>query len=265
MNHIMIEQNSGNIKLLKFQNLLNQKESIHFSSTRIGGGSKGILSTLNLGYTVDDNPKLVTKNIELLQNSIGLKNSKIVFPNQTHSNNVGIVENDQDTFSDTDALVTNKPGICIAVRTADCVPILLLDPVHKVVAAVHSGWKGTIKKISQVTIETMQQQFGTNPHDIVASIGPSIGSDVYEVGYEVVEQFNNEFGKNVVIVPRPNSNKGLLNLWKANKLILLESGVQENNIEIAELCTYSNPKLFYSARRDSVKCGRLASGIMIKV
>ena len=260
----MIEQNLNNIKLLKFLNLSNEKGCIHFSSTRTGGVSQGNLASLNLGYTVGDNPKLVTKNIELIQDSIHLNGSRIVFPMQTHSCNVRIVENDKNTFANTDALITNVPGVCVAVRTADCVPVLLFDPVKKVVAAIHSGWKGTIQKISQKTIEIMHQQFNVNPNDIIAGIGPSIGPKVYEVGSEVVEQFNSEFRTESVIAPIPNSDKGLLNLWKVNKLILQESGISEKNIEIAEMCTYSNPKLFFSARRDSVKCGRLASGIMIK-
>lgn len=261
----MIEQNLNNIKLLKFLNLLNEEGCVHFSSTRTGGVSRGNLSSLNLGYTVGDNPELVTKNIELLQDSIQLNSSRIVLPMQTHSCNVGIVENDQNTFPNTDSLITNVPGICIAVRTADCVPILLFDPVKKVAAVIHSGWKGTIQKISQKTVEIMHQQFGSSPQDIIAGIGPSIGPKVYEVGSEVVEQFNSEFATNNIVVPIRNSDKGLLNLWKVNKLILQESGISEKNIEVAEMCTYSNPKLFFSARRDGVKCGRLASGIMIKI
>lgn len=254
----------NNIQLLQFENLLEYPEVKHFSTTRTGGYSTGILKGFNLGYTVGDDPKNVTKNIELLQNSIDLKESKIVFPKQTHSSNVGIVENDQNLFHNTDALITNISGICIAIRTADCVPILLFDPKQKVVAAIHSGWKGTIQKISQKTIEIMQQQFGTKSQDIIAGIGPSIGPEVYEVGPEVAEQFHVEFGTGHIIMPIQNSDKGLLDLWKVNKIILQESGILEKNIEVAEMCTYSNPELFYSARRDGVKTGRLASGIIIK-
>lgn len=258
----MLENN--HIELLQFENLLKYSELRHFSTNRKGGYSSGILKSFNLGYTVGDNPKNVTKNIELLQNSITNNQSKIVFPKQTHSKNIGIVENDQNIFPNTDALITNIPGICIAIRTADCVPVLLFDSVQKVVAAIHSGWKGTIQKISQKTIELMQQEFESNPQDIIAGIGPSIGPEVYEVGPEVTNQFTKQFPKNNILVPIQDSDKSLLNLWEANKQILLDAGVPEKNIEMAELCTYSNPELFYSARRDGVKCGRLASGIMIK-
>lgn len=257
----MSEINS--IELLQFENLLRYSELRHFSTTRKGGYSQGILKGFNLGYTVGDNPQNVTKNIELLQNSITNNQSKIVFPKQTHSKNIGIVENDQKTFPNTDALITNIPGICIAIRTADCVPVLLFDPVQKVVAAIHSGWKGTIQRISQKTIELMQHKFGTKPQNIVAGIGPSIGPDVYEVGPEVADQYKEQFPNNNLLASIQDSDKSLLNLWEANKQILMESGLSEENIEIAKMCTYSNTELFYSARRDGVKCGRLASGIMI--
>jgi copper oxidase (laccase) domain-containing protein len=110
----------------------------------------------------------------------------------------------------------------------------------------------------------MQNEFGTQPKDLIAGIGPSIGPDVYEVGPEVVEQFKNHFEFNNYITPVKNSDKGLLNLWEINHQILIDSGVPEKQIEVAGMCTYSNPDLFYSARRDGVNSGRLATGIMLK-
>ncbi len=260
----MIAQVKNNIQFLKFNNLESFDEIIHFSSTRIGGLSSNHLSSLNLGYTVNDNPKNVTHNLELLANSLGFEKQQMVSPKQTHSKNIGIVKSQHDIFNETDALITNIPNICIFVRTADCVPILLFDPIQKAIAAIHSGWKSTIQEISKHTINLMLKEYGTKPEDIVAGIGPSIGPEVYEVGPEVAEKFNQMFGMNHVIKPIANSNKGYLDLWKANKQILIKSGILEHNIEVAEMCTYSNPELFYSARRDHGKTGRLATGIMIK-
>jgi len=185
-------------------------------------------------------------------------------PKQTHSKNIGIVNSTKDIFPDTDSLITNKPGICIFIRTADCVPILLFDPIKNVLAAIHSGWKSTIQKISKHTIELMQKEYGTDPNNLIAGIGPSIGPKVYEVGAEVAELFQEQFGMDHIVIPKENSNKYLLNLWEVNKQILIESGIPESQIEIAKICTYSNPKLFFSARRDGVKTGRLATGIMLK-
>jgi hypothetical protein len=256
-------KNKKPIKYLQFKNLSEFGNLIHFSTTRIGGISSDKLESLNLGYTVNDNPINVTHNLDSLAHSLGFERKQMVSPKQTHSCNVGIVKTENDIFPNTDALVTNVPKICIFTRTADCVPIILYDPVQNAAAAIHSGWKSTIQEISKHTIETMQKEFGTKPEDLIAGIGPSIGPEVYEIGPEVAEQFHNQFSKDHVVTAIENSDKGFLNLWKVNKQILLNSGIPENQIEIAGICTYSNPELFYSARRDGVKTGRLATGIML--
>ncbi len=260
----MITQVKNNIKLLQFNNLSEYGDVVHFSTTRIGGASDSKLESLNLGYTVNDNPKNVTQNLESLAKLLDFNKNQMVSPKQTHSKNIGIVNSNKDIFPDTDALITNKPGICIFIRTADCVPILLYDPIQNALAAIHSGWKSTIQEISKHTIELMQDEFGTKPENLIAGIGPSIGPKVYEVGVEVAELFQEQFGVNHTVEPIKNSNKYLLNLWEANKQILIETGIPETQIEIAEICTYSNSELFYSARRDGIKTGRLATGIMLK-
>lgn len=260
----MILRKENNIKYLQFKNLSEFDHLKHFSTTRIGGISSKKLESLNLGYTVNDNPKNVSSNLEQLAKSQGFEKKQMVSPKQTHSKNIGIVKSAQGIFPNTDALITNKPNICIFIRTADCVPILLFDPIQKAIAAIHSGWKSTIQKISKHTVELMQNEFGTKPENIVAGIGPSIGHEVYEVGSEVIDLFHKQFGENHIVTPIKNSNKGLLNLWEINKQILVECGIPENKIEIAQICTYANPELFYSARRDGVKTGRLATGIMLK-
>ena len=261
---IMISKNINSIKYLQFTNLSEFGNLIHFSTTRQSGKSKGMLSSFNLGYTVNDNPQFVTENLDSLANIFGISRKQMVSPKQSHTKNIGIVKSENDLFNDTDALITNIPNICIFVRTADCIPILLYDPVKKAAAAIHSGWKSTLQEISKHTIELMQKEYGTNPKDLIAGVGPSIGPEVYEVGPEVIEQFLNYFDFDNYITPIKNSEKGFLNLWEVNKQILINSGIPGNQIEIAEMCTYSNPELFYSARRDGVKTGRLATGIMIK-
>lgn len=252
------------IQLLQFSNLIEYEGITHFSTTRDGGYSKNHLAEFNLGYTVGDEPENVTANMHLLAKALNIEKKQMVSPKQTHSKNIGLVKSPKDIFPNTDALITNVTGICIYVRTADCVPILLYDPVQKAIAAIHSGWKSTLQEISRHTIKIMQKEFGTSPENLIAGIGPSIGPDVYEVGPEVIEQFQNQFNVDNYINPIKNSDKGLLNLWKINHQILIDSGIPEKQIEIAEMCTYSNPDLFYSARRDGVNSGRLATGIMLK-
>ena len=257
-------QISERIQLLQFEKLLEFKDITHFSTTRTGGFSKNHLAGFNLGYTVGDDPKIVTQNLNLLAGVLDIDKKQLVSPKQTHSKNIGVVTSTTNIFPNTDALITNIPGICIFVRTADCVPILLYDPVQKVVAAIHSGWRSTLQEISKHTVDRMQKEYGTQPKNLIAAIGPSIGPEVYEVGPEVVEQFKNHFEFDNYITSVKNSDKGLLNLWKINHQILIDSGVPKKQIEVAGMCTYSNPDLFYSARRDGVKCGRLATGIMLK-
>lgn len=252
------------IQLLQFEKLLKFEEITHFSTTRTGGFSINQLASFNLGYTVGDKPKNVTQNLNLLAGVLDIDKEQMVSPKQTHSKNIGIVTSAKDIFPNTDALITNVSGICIFVRTADCVPILLYDPDQKAIAAIHSGWKSTLQEIAKHTVELMQKEYGTKPENLITGIGPSIGPDVYEVGPEVIEQFQNRFRFEHYITPIKNSDKGLLNLWRVNQQILIKSGIPESQIEIAEMCTYSNPDLFYSARRDGVKTGRLATGIMLK-
>jgi YfiH family protein len=259
----MISTTINKLTFFRFHNLSKEPSIKHYTSTRTGGISKDHLASLNLGYTVNDNPLLVEKNIELLAMATEIKQKCMIFPKQTNGTNIAIVKSVTDVYYDTDALITNIPGICIGVRTADCVPILIYEPEKKVIAAVHSGWKGTVEKISQKAIRIMIDQFGADPEKMIAGIGPSISPDVYEIGPDVIKPVKQSFVENLVLKSIPDSDKAFLNLWEANKLILIESGIPASNIEIAEMCTYSNPDLFYSARRDSHKTGRLATGIMM--
>ena len=216
-----------------------------------------------MGYTVNDNPAFVDRNLELLSLAADIPRDKMVFPKQTNGTNIAIVNSFNETFHDTDALITNIPGVCIGVRTADCVPVLLFDPVKKVIAAIHSGWKGTVEKISKRTIKLMIEKFQVNPKNLIAGIGPSIGPDVYEIGNDVIMKVEQSFGKNHVLKNIAGTEKAFFDLWTANKLVLEESGVLSDNIEIAGMCTFANESLFYSARRNGKQAGRLASGIML--
>ncbi len=251
-----------NLPLYQFDHFSAISEIKHFVSTRQGGISQGNYSSLNLGYNTQDDPKKVSKNREILAKAMGVSN--LIFPQQTHKNHVQIVTEDNisNDFTDTDALITNQKGICLAVIFADCVPILVFDPVCQVVGAIHAGWRGTVAKIIEKTIEKMQTEFGTNPSDIIAGIGPSISPKAYEVGNEVIEQVEAAF-PTINLVSNQTTEKGYLNLWEANKQSLLKSGVLEKNIEIAGLCTKKNHETFFSVRH-SKETGRFASGIMLK-
>lgn len=190
---------------------------------------------------------------------------KVVFPKQTHTNCVaelyGIPEQPID---ETDALVTNKTGICICVQTADCVPILLFDPVKNVVSAIHAGWRGTVGKIVEVAVRKMISNFDCMPENIVAAIGPSVSQEIYEVGDEVVEAAKKSIPNTELTLSKNDSDKFHFDLWEANRQLLLACGLKSVNIEILGECSFLEKDKYYSARRDGIKTGRIVSGIMLK-
>jgi YfiH family protein len=144
------------------------------------------------------------------------------------------------------------------------VPILLFDTQKKVVAAIHAGWRGTVSKIAQKTIGKMTENFGCKPEDIVAGIGPSIHMHAYEVGPEVVDAIRNNFANpEPMLKPSLKKDRAYFDLWEANKTILIDSGVSEENVEVMGLCSFEHADLFYSARRDGADTGRMVSAIKL--
>ncbi|MFN6945683.1 MAG: peptidoglycan editing factor PgeF [Cytophagaceae bacterium] len=254
----------NDLALYQFNNLSLVKEINHFISGREGGVSEDHTGTLNLSFNVGDKEENVMENRSRVAAAMNCEPPNLVIPGQTHGNKVGIVDRVKD-FPDTDALITNKKGICIAVMSADCVPVLLYDRQNHAVAAVHAGWRGTVGKILSLTLEKMVSTYGTNPENVLAGIGPSICQDVYQVGEEVVERFLKAFGEHKQLIHiDPESGKGYPDLWEANKQQLLSLGVPEESIEVAGICTYSNPNMFFSARQSQNKAGRFAAGIILR-
>ena len=261
------------IPFYQFDKLSEFQDITHFISTRQGGVSKDHLESLNLGSKVGDELQNLNENKHRLASAMGFNADQFVFPVQTHENHVKIIRYDflsepqhiNQTFLDnTDALITNLSGICLAVLVADCVPVLFYDPIEKVIAATHAGWRGTAKRITRNTVDLMIKNFNCKPQNILACIGPSIGPDVYEVGNEVIEEFRKAYKTtDEILVQNETLDKALLNLWVANKIQLLEAGIPDNNIEISNLCTYKNSDMFFSSRKSNTKTGRFAAGIML--
>lgn len=250
---------SNDLTLWQFQNLSNETGINHFVSDRSSGGSNDF--TLSLSSTPDRD--LVVKNRARIASAMGVDREFLFFPSQIHETKIVHVtsKTEKTELMDTDALVTNQRGICIAVMSADCVPILLYDRINKAVAAIHSGWRGTVARILQKTLTKMSETFGTKGSDVVAGIGPSVSQPAYEVGEEVVHAVIEAF-PNVPGLLEPQENKkAKLDLWRANKIQLLEFGVPENQIEISNLCTVRNNEYFFSARKGDK--GRFAAGILI--
>ncbi|MFT5917042.1 MAG: YfiH family protein [Flammeovirgaceae bacterium] len=263
-------QASNKLPLYQFENFSQFNEIRHYVSTRAGGVSEGNgLDTLNVSFMADNKREAVIENRKRITKAISISPSKLIFPSQTHEDNIVLVDstfsaNSYQKMTCTDALITNQKGFCVSIVTADCVPVLLFDSKKKVVSAVHAGWRGTVKMIAQKAVLKMQADFDSKPKDIWVGIGPSISPEVYEVGNEVIAEFIKAFGtKQGLVSNEMTDGKGFVNLWEANKRQLTEIGIPESQIEIAGICTYSNPETFFSARRNTGKGGRFASGIYL--
>lgn len=244
-------------KLIKYRIFTSHKWLKAFTTT------KQTLPEREVQFTGDEK-HIYTVHRTNLATKLGIREDQLLFPRQTHSSKVcKIDEVPESELSGTDALVTNRPGFCICVQTADCVPILIADPRQKVIAAVHAGWRGTVARIVQHTINTMKEDYGCRPVDLIAAVGPSIGPEIYEVGNEVVEAVKNNISKASLTLKIHDSGKYHFNLWEANRQLLLDSGLLNANIEVLEACSYSEKDKFYSARREGVNTGRMVSGIML--
>jgi YfiH family protein len=248
----------GRLSVFKFESFKKHKDIAHFITTK-----EGWVSGNKPRFTGDQESDYLAFRHELAV-SCEWDPDQFIFPRQTHSDHIWIATAENTTVADTDALITNEPGLFLCVQTADCVPILLFDPIRKVVAAVHAGWRGTVSKIAAKTVGLMVEKFDCQPSDIVAGIGPSIHMHAYEVGPEVVEAVQANFSNSPTLLkPSLTEGKAFFDLWEANKTILVESGIPEENIEVMGLCSFEHVDLFYSARRDGIDTGRMVSGIRL--
>lgn len=248
------------LHLWQFDLLESEPAVRHFVTDR-GSFPRG--KEFTLSYSSSPDREEIRKNRALLAKAMGVPESHLFFPSQVHKTRiVNVTRNTpKEELMETDALITSERGICIAVMSADCVPILLYDRKNNAVGAVHSGWRGTVARILEKTLLEMQKQFGTTGKDLIAGIGPSVCQESYEVGGEVIEEVSKAFGaESGLMIARPN-DKANLDLWKANEIQLLEFGVAPSRIEISDLCTVKNNNYFFSARKGDT--GRFAAGIMV--
>lgn len=246
----------------------------HGISTRFGGGSEGAFSSLNLALHNGDDRKTVVLNRRVYGGALGMPASAFVTAKQTHGTNILCVDPSYagrgafaygDAIDDTDALITDVPGLPLLMFFADCVPVLIADPVKRVVAVSHAGWKGTVGKIAQKTVLAMKDRYGSSSADCLIGIGPSIGVCCYEVGEEVAEMFCEAFPTDSEsLLQGGKDGKWKLDLWRANKIQLEEIGVPPSNIEVSAVCTACNSGLFFSYRADHGKTGRIAAAISLQ-
>lgn len=244
----------------------------HGISTRFGGVSSGYFSTMNFSTLVGDSEECVLENYKRFCDAIGVDYKKCVASKQTHTVNIRTVTADdigkgvikERDYSDVDGLITNIPEITLVTHYADCVPLAFVDPVKKVIALAHSGWKGTVGKIGELTVERMVQEFGCEKKDILCGIGPSICRDCFEVDSPVSDIFLSMEGIGDKVVRDRGNGKFDVDLWKANYEILVMAGIPKENITVTDLCTKCNPDVFHSHRATGGKRGIIGVFLSLK-
>ena len=210
----------------------------------------------NLSYSVGDNNSIVDKNRNDFFESLGLSISNVSYQRQIHSDIIHTVDCGGDN-GESDALITNKKNLGLAVSIADCTPVFIYDVKNKIIGAIHSGWRGTESKIVEKTLVKMMNDFNSKPVNLFAYIGPSISQNNYEVGSEVAEKFDKTFVKE-------KGDKFLLDVAGINYKVLLNFGIPKNQIQKSQLCTYEFNELLHSYRRDGNLSGRSLGVIAIK-
>lgn len=245
------------------------KEIVHGFTTRFGGVSQGMFSSMNLSFTRGDREEDVLENYRRISAAIGFSPEEIVCSDQTHTANVRVVTKEdrgkgitrKRDYTDVDGLVTDVPGLVLATFYADCVPLFFIDPIRRAVGLSHSGWRGTVGKIGMKTVETMEREYGSRPEDILAAVGPSICRDCYEVSSDVAEMLAETFphAQEEGILTDRGGGKYLLDLWKANKRVFLEAGILPEHISYPGICTCCNPEILFSHRASGGKRGNLGA------
>jgi YfiH family protein len=262
-------QNLDSIRYLTMD-ILQDAPVVQAVFTRCGGVSTEQWSSLNVGGTVGDDPGHVAENRRLSFQAAGRSIESLFDVWQVHSADVVCTAAPRPPHiphQKADAILTSEPGVTLFMRFADCVPILLCDPVRKVIGLAHSGWAGTVKRVSASAVQAMHDRYGTQPGDILAAIGPSIGPDHYEVGENVIEQVETAFGQDgQALLPGrrirdDGSPAAYFDLWSANRLVLEEAGVRK--IELASICTACHTEDWYSHRAEAGKTGRFGALISL--
>lgn len=266
-----IKQNkSGEVEYLTFPLLERTGMVRHLFSTRVGGVSKGIYSTMNLSYTRGDEKEDVDENFRRIAGVLGCSLKDIVCSDQTHTVNLRVVSHEdggkgilrERDYTDTDGLLTDEPGLVLATFYADCVPLYFVDTRKHAVALAHSGWRGTVARMGRCVTEKMKEVYGTRPEDIVAAVGPSICQACYEVSEDVAEAFAQEFrghGQTDEILIDKGGGKYQLDLWRANEIILTEAGIPGEQIQVTDICTCHNSDYLFSHRASQGRRGNLGA------
>lgn len=263
----LIQKNG--MELVTFENLEQTGLVKHGFTTRHGGVSTGVHASMNMGFSRGEERTAVSENYRLLAETLEIDPMAFVATHQTHTTNVleikakdkGAGVTKERTYQDVDGLITNEKGINLVIFGADCVPVFLLDTKQKAIGLAHCGWRGTANRMAERIVTRMKEVYGTNPADIVAGIGPSIGKCCFQVDDPVVKLFREQiaFADEIIFDDVTEKGKYKIDLWETNKRLLQDCGVKQ--IEVAGLCTMCDTERFYSHRKMGEQRGVMA-GVM---
>lgn len=268
---MQVKQNRmGEVEYLTFPVLSRTGMVRHLFSTRVGGVSRGVCSTMNLSYTRGDDKEAVDENFRRIAGVLGCEVGDIVCSEQTHTVNLRVASKKDGgkgilapkDYTDIDGLLTDEPGLVLATFYADCVPLYFVDTKRRAVALAHSGWRGTVARMGRCVTEKMKEVYGTDPADIVAVVGPSICQECYEVSEDVADAFAQEFrgeGQTDEILLSKGGGKYRLDLWRANEIVLTEAGIPAGQIQVTDLCTCHNSDYLFSHRASQGRRGNLGA------
>ncbi len=251
-------------------NIARSGVAVHAFCGRRGGCSSGRYGTLNISGNVGDEDENIRRNVEIIAATFAMRSEQFLFIDQIHGTEVLVIKSSEGllpaaAFSRPyDACVTDKPEVALCIKTADCVPVLLIDVKRRVIGAVHAGWRGTAGNIVSRTIDVMVAHFSCNPDDVTAALGPSIGPCCYEVDETVMRVWDDEQSSTPYFRPAREGGKWMLDLSLANAAHLESRGVPRNRIARAGLCTACRQEHFFSHRAAGGRTGRQMSFIMLK-
>ncbi|MFO8037169.1 MAG: peptidoglycan editing factor PgeF [Anaerolineales bacterium] len=249
----------GNLRCYQFAHL-DANQVIHGVFTRHGGVSPEPWKSLNVGATVGDDLDRVKENTQRVLQAMGCTRSSLFNVWQVHQAKVLVADKPREGklgIPKADAVITNNPQITLFMRFADCVPLYFFDPEQSAIGLAHAGWKGTLERIAQKTIHAMEKEFGSQPENIKAGIGPSIGPDHYEIQEDVMRQFRKAFPESFPRFFVKEDGKVRLDLWEANRFLIKQAGAQD--VEIAGVCTACHPQDWFSHRAENGKTGRFGA------
>lgn len=269
---------SENVPFYTFP-LLEKAGVLHGFSTKLGGVSTGDCASMNLSFHRGDNSESVMENHKRFAKAVGYDYRNLVFSDQVHTTNIRVVKAEdkgkgiirESDIKETDGLITQDKDVVLMTFFADCVPLFFYDPVKETVGLSHSGWRGTVMKMGQCTVEAMKREFQTKPEDLYVVIGPSICQSCYEVSEDVAEEFKKSFRpehyESILMEKEIPAEKGhkkyQLDLWQANKIILEDAGILTEHIQISGMCTCCHKDELFSHRATNGRRGNLAAVITL--